>query len=97
MGFDEVLTEQLNKVYMGNIELKAGDIVRYPTGLFKLNVRKVYEDKNGDLYVKECINTIHEYKRYIYRSMDGYNWDTRLCKEFGFNIAKEDEMEFLED
>ena len=41
-----------------------GDIVRYPVGMFTLNVRKVYADENGDLYVRECINTKHEYIPY---------------------------------
>lgn len=77
--------------------IKEGDIVRYPVGLFHLNVRRVYKDANGDLYVRESINTPTEYLRYIYRSMDGYKWDTRLCKELGFDPAKESELELLED
>lgn len=77
--------------------VKEGDIVRYPVGLFHLNVRRVYKDGNGDLYVRESINTPTEYLRYIYRSMDGYKWDTRLCKEMGFGLAKESELQLLED
>ena len=77
--------------------VKEGNIVRYPVGLFHLNVRRVYKDGNGDLYVRECINTKNEYLRYIYRSMDGYKWDTRLCRELGFGLAKESELEMLED
>ena len=77
--------------------VKEGDIVRYPLGLFHLNVRRVYKDGNGDLYVRECINTPNEYLRYIYRSMNGYKWDTRLCKEMGFGLAKESELQWLED
>lgn len=79
------------------VAVKEGDIVRYPLGFSKLMVRRVYKDGNGDLYVRECINTPDEYFRYIYRSMDGYQWDTRLCKELGFGLAKGSELELLED
>ena len=70
--------------------------VRYLIG-FKLAVRKVYKDDNGDLYVKECINTREEYKRFLFKSMDGYKWDTRLYNEVGFGLAKQYELKYLED
>lgn len=65
--------------------VKEGDIVRYPVG-FTLAVKKVYADENGDLYVKQFVNN-KVYPRYIYKTMDGYNYDTRLCKEMGFSLA----------
>jgi len=73
------------------------DIVRYPLGLHELIVRKVYEDEKGDVYVRERINTPNEYKRYIYRSMDGYKWNTSLNNELGFRLAKESELIYLQD
>lgn len=85
-----------NELYtlLGTVE--CGDIVRYPIG-WNLSVKRVYADDNGDLYVRECINTKDEYKRYLFKSMDGYKWDTRLCKELGFGMASEDELQYLED
>lgn len=55
---------------MKNTIVKCGDVVRYPVG-FTLAVRKVYADKKG-VYVRECINTKDESRRYIYVNMDGY-------------------------
>jgi len=78
-----------------NTIVKCGDVVRYPVG-FTLAVRKVYADKKG-VYVRECINEKDEYRRYIYVNMDGYKWDTRLCKELGFRLANQDELQYLED
>jgi len=76
--------------------IKCGDFVRYLIG-WTLAVRKVYSDDNGDLYVKECIGTKYEYKRYLFISMKGYDWDTRLCKELGFDVANENELQYLKD
>lgn len=81
---------------MKKIEVKSGDIVRYPIG-WGLSVKKVYADKDLDLYVKESIGTKNEYKRYLFKTMYGYNWDTRLCKELGFGLAEQDERQYLED
>lgn len=85
-----------NELYtlLGTVE--CGDIVRYPIG-WNLSVKRVYADDNGDLYVRECINTKDEYKRYLFKSMEDYKWDTRLCKELGFGMASEDELQYLED
>jgi hypothetical protein len=77
--------------------VKPGDIVRYPLGMHELVVRKVYADKKGDMYVRELINTEREYRRYIYRKMNGYKWDTRLCIELGFGLATKSEAKFLKD
>ena len=85
-----------NELYTLLGTVKGGDIVRYPIG-WNLSVKKVYTDDNGYLYVKERINTKDEYKRYLFRNMDGYDWDTRLCKELGFGMASEDELQYLED
>lgn len=85
-----------NELYTLLGTVKCGDIVRYPVG-WNLSVKKVYADENNDLYVRECINTKDEYKRYLFRIMDGYNWDTRLCKELGFGMASEEEIKYLED
>ena len=75
--------------------VKEGDIVRYPVG-FSLAVKKVYADENGDLYIKQFANN-KVYPRYIYKTMDGYRWDTRLCIERGFGLANENELQYLED
>ena len=77
--------------------IKENDIVRYPLGLFKLNVRRVYKDDNGELYVIEGINTTGEYKRYVNRSMHGYKWNTSLNLEMGFRLANSAEIQMLED
>lgn len=75
--------------------VKEGNIVRYPVG-FSLAVKKVYSDEKGDLYIKQFVNN-QVYPRYIYKTMDGYKWDTRLCIEIGFGLAKENELLYLED
>ena len=89
----EKIKSELYK-FLGRV--KRGDIVRYPIG-WNLSIKKVYEDSDGDLYVKESINTKDEYKRYLFKSMEGYNWDNTLCKELGFGMAKKDELQYLED
>jgi len=72
------------------IEVKEGDIVRFPVG-FSLALRKVRKDENGELYIRELMNTHLESKRYIYRSIEGFKWDSSLCKEQGFRLANEKE------
>ena len=89
-------TETKPELYTLLGTVKCGDIVRYPIG-WNLSVKKVYEDGDGDLYVKESINTKDEYKKYLFKSMKGYKWDTRLCKELGFGMANKDELKYLED
>ena len=79
-----------------NETIKEGDIVRYPVGMFGLSVRKVYKDDKGDLYINQLVLG-ENYPRYIYKTMDGYQWDTRLCKELGFGICKEHELQYLKD
>jgi hypothetical protein len=66
--------------------VKEGDIVRFPVG-FSLAVKRVYADENGDLYIKQFIYG-KIYPRYIYKTMEGYKWDTRLSIEMGFGLAK---------
>ena len=87
------IDENSTNVMLGVV--KEGDIVCYPLG-FSLCVKKVYADEKGDLYVKQFVND-KVYPRYIYKKMDGYKWDTRLCIEMGFRLAKENELQYLED
>lgn len=75
--------------------VKEGDIVRFPVG-FSLSVKRVYADENGDLYIKQFVYG-KIYPRYIYKTMEGYKWDTRLSIEMGFGLAKENELQYLED
>lgn len=80
---------------INKIQVKEGDIVRYPIG-WTLAVRKVYKDIDDELYVRECINTDQEYKRFIYKS-NYKTWDSSLHKELGFGIANQKEIELLKD
>ena len=77
--------------------IQAGDIIRYPLGLSELIVRRVHEDIDGNLYVKEGLDTEHEYKRFIYKSMTGYKWNTQLSNELGFRLANSDELKYLKE
>jgi len=57
------------------MQIKEGDIIRYPLGFHSLEVRKVYKDENDELYIYEylsgnmkgdnCVKTVDEEGRDI--------------------------------
>lgn len=79
----------------GNRQIKEGDIVRYTIG-WCLSVKKVYKDCEDRLYVKECIGTKDEYRRFVYES-NYTTWNSALYKELGVRLANEEEIKYLED
>ena len=92
---DDELQKAKDKIGIGKIQIKEGDIVRYPIG-WNLSVKKVYKDCEDRLYVKECINTKDEYRRFVYES-NYTTWDSSLYKELGFGLATDEEIKYLED
>lgn len=75
--------------------MKEGDIVRYPIG-FTLVIKTLYADENGDLYVKQFIGD-KMYPHYVFKTMEDYEWDTRLCKEPGFRLANSEEIKYFNE
>ncbi len=60
-------------------QIKEGDIIRYPLGFHSLEVRKVYKDENGELYIYEYLLGNMNGDHYV-KTVDGEGRVISACR-----------------